>query len=334
MAPTVSLIILNWNGKHYLQPCLDAVLAQTFSDFETIVVDNGSADGSVDFVRQRYPGVRLIVNQQNRGFAAGNNQAIRASRSDFVATLNNDTQVEPQWLAALIETMVSDDKIGMCASKMLFAQRRDIINSAGICTDRAGIAWDRQGGEPDRTQPGPQPVFGACAGAALYRRAMLDEVGLFDEEFFAYLEDVDLAWRAQLMGWQARYVPQARVYHDHSGTAREGSSFKNRLLGRNKVWAILKNYPLPHLIWYLPAIVTYDVAAVAYALVRQRDWSPLGGRLAAIRGIPTMLRKRRRIQRKKRLTNAEVLRRLEPLIPLWRVPERYAHLTTYARTRE
>ena len=327
MAPTVSLIILNWNGRHYLQPCLDAVFAQTFSDFDIIVVDNGSTDGSADLVRQRYPGVRLMVNQHNRGFAAGNNQAIRASRSDFVATLNNDTQVEPQWLEALVDTMTSDDRIGMCASKMIFAQRRDIINSAGICADRAGIAWDRQGGEPAQPdESGVQPVFGACAGAALYRRTMLDDVGLFDEDFFAYLEDVDLAWRAQMMGWHARYVPQARVYHDHSGTAREGSPFKNRLLGRNKAWAILKNYPTPHLIWYLPAILTYDVAAVAYALFRQRDWSPLRGRLAAIRGIPTMLNKPRRIQRKKRITSAELVTRLEQPISPSRVPDRYTHL--------
>lgn len=332
MAPTVTLVILNWNGRHYLQPCLDAVRAQTFTDFEIILVDNGSTDGSVEFLRQRYPDVRLIVNQRNLGFAAGNNQAIRASRSKFVATLNNDTEVEPQWLEALVDTMESETQIGMCASKMIFAHRRDMINSSGICADRAGIAWDRNGGQPDRpNQNIVRPVFGPCAGAALYRRSMLDDVGLFDEDFFAYLEDVDLAWRGQLAGWQALYVPQARVYHYHSGTAQEGSPFKNRLLGRNKVWVILKNYPSPHLIWYLPAIVTYDLAAVTYALVRQRDWSPLRGRLAALRGIPAMLRKRRQIQCEKRITSGELVRRLQPLIPLWRVPERYTHLNQYAQ---
>ncbi|MGD1994404.1 MAG: glycosyltransferase family 2 protein [Anaerolineae bacterium] len=327
----MTLVILNWNGRHYLQPCLDAVRAQTFPDFETVLVDNGSTDGSVEFMRQRYPEVQLIVNQRNLGFAVGNNQAIRASSSEFVATLNNDTEVEPQWLEALVHAIRTEERIGMCASKMVFAHRRDMINSSGICVDRAGIAWDRNGGEPDRPeQYVAQPVFGACAGAALYRRAMLDDVGLFDEDFFAYLEDVDLAWRAQLAGWQALHVPQARVYHYHSGTAQQGSPFKNRLLGRNKVWVILKNYPPPHLIWYLPAILAYDIAAVLYALLGQRDGSPLRGRLAAIRGIPAMLRKRRRIQRNRRITSAELVRQLQPLIPIWRVPERYSHLTQHS----
>ncbi|MBN1954760.1 MAG: glycosyltransferase family 2 protein [Anaerolineae bacterium] len=325
MPPQVTVIILNWNGQHFLAPCLDAVLAQTFRDFALIVVDNGSTDGSIEFMRDRYPQLQLIANERNLGFAAGNNQAIRASRSEFVVLLNNDTEVEPGWLAALVRAATDDERVGICASKMLFAHRRNVINSAGILVDRAGIAWDRQGGQIDNPQEREwEPVFGACAGAALYRRAMLDEIGLFDEDFFAYLEDADLAWRAQWAGWQARYVPQARVYHHHSGTAREGSPFKNHLLGRNKIWMIAKNYPL--LPWYLPVIVSYDVAAVAYTLLRNRDASPLQGRLASLRGIPAMLRKRRMIQRRRRVKGREILRRLEPLSSPWRIPERYDHL--------
>lgn len=323
----VTIIILNWNGRRYLAPCLDAVLAQTFRDFEIILVDNGSTDGSVDFVRTHYPQVRLVTNAHNRGFAAGNNQAIRASQSEFVATLNNDAEAEPEWLEKLVQAMESDERVGACASKMLFAHRRDVINSAGIVIDRAGIAWDRLGGQADAASAGvPEPVFGACAGAALYRRSMLDQAGLFDEDFFAYLEDVDLAWRAQLAGWQTLYVPDARVYHHHSATAGEGSPFKNRLLGRNKVWLIVKNYPTPHLAWYLPAIVGYDVAAVIYALFRRRDWSPLQGRLAGLRGGLAMLRKRRQIQRHRRVSSAQAMRHVQPLSAPWRVAARYVHL--------
>ena len=326
MSPQVTIVILNWNGRQFLAPCLDAVLAQTFADFEVVVVDNGSSDGSVEFLRSRYPQVRLVVNERNLGFAVGNNQAIRASSATFVATLNNDTEPEPGWLGALVAAMESDTRVGMCASKMLFAHRRDVINSAGIAVDRAGIAWDRMGGQPDDpTAAALEPVFGPCAGAALYRHAMLDDVGLFDEDFFAYLEDVDLAWRAQSAGWRALYVPQARVYHHHSATAREGSPFKNRLRGRNKWWVVLKNYP--RLVRWLPVIAAYDLAAVTYALLWMRDANPLLGRLAALRGLAAMTRKRRTIQRRKRVNDAEMLRRLEPLIPPWRVQERYAHLT-------
>ena len=188
----VTIVILNWNGKRFLAPCLDAVLAQTFRDFEIVLVDNGSSDGSVQFLQRHYPQVRLIVNQRNLGFAAANNQAIRASGSEFVATLNNDTEVEPGWLEALVATVQSDSQVGMCASKMLFAHRRDVINSAGIALDRVGIAWDRLGGRPDDpTTAAPEEVFGPCAGAALYRRQMLDEIGLFNENL-PVCEDYDL----------------------------------------------------------------------------------------------------------------------------------------------
>ncbi len=324
--PQVTVVVLNWNGLRFLGPCLEAVLAQTWRDYEVVLVDNGSTDGSVEFVRQRYPQVRLMVNERNLGFVA-NNQAIQATDSQFVATLNNDTEAEPGWLEALVQAIQHRPDVGMCASKMLFMDRRGVVNSAGILVDRAGIAWDRMGGEAD--DPGdsePVPVFGACAGAALYRRAMLDRVGLFDEDFFAYLEDVDLAWRAQLAGWQALYVPTARVYHYHSGTARRGGSFKNRLLGRNKVWAIVKNYPAPHLFYYLPAIILYDLAAVVYGLVRYRDGGLLRGRLEGLWGLGKMYRKRRSIQRDRRVSSGELVRRLEPLPPPWRVPQRYAHL--------
>jgi len=313
----VSVVILNWNGRPFLEPCLQSLQAQSFRNFEVIVVDNGSADGSVELLREQFGWARLIVNEQNRGFAAANNQAIRASDMPFVATLNNDTRPEPDWLGALVAALEANPEVGSCASKMLFADRPGVINSAGIAIDRAGIAWDRLGGQPD--EPGeamPQKVFGACAGAALYRRTMLNEIGLFDEDFFAYLEDVDLAWRAQAAGWRALYVPTARVAHHHSGTAVEGSPFKSRLLGRNKVWLIAKNYPWPHWLW--PAVMAYDVGAVLAALLRG-DVNPAVGRWWGLLGLPKVLRKRTK-------PDAAVLRRMEPLAAPWTVWQRYRHL--------
>jgi len=301
-------------------------------DFEIILVDNGSTDGSVDFVRSHYPQVRLILNQHNLGFAAANNQAIQTSVSEYIATLNNDTRADPGWLAALVEAMKAYPNVGMCASKMLLADRPNMIDSAGIAIDRAGIAWDHLGGSMD--DPGEtslQPVFGPCAGAALYRRTMLDQIGLFDEDFFAYLEDVDLAWRGQSAGWQALFVPRARVYHHHSATGKEGSPFKNRLLGRNKVWLIMKNYPTPQLWRYLPLILLYDFAAVSYAALARHDLNPLRGRLAGFRSLPTALRKRREIQRRRRVTQNDAMYHIAPVEAPWRVLMRYRHLRSADR---
>ncbi len=295
-----SVIIVNWNGKRYLEECLSALLAQTCPPCEIILVDNGSHDGSVDFVKERFPQVRMIENDENLGFAAGNNVAIRVAQGDYIVTLNNDTRAEPDWLEELIKVVETDPRIGMCASRMLFYYHPGVLNSTGISLNMAGIAWDRRGGErDDGLEREPVEIFGPCAGAALYRREMLDEIGLFDEDFFAYHEDVDLAWRARSRGWRCMYSPRAVVYHVHSGTGMEGSAFKNRLLGRNKIWTMVKNYPSPHIFLFLPLIAFYDLATTFYGLLKRQDASPLRGRLASLGLLRQMLRKRQEIQRKR-----------------------------------
>jgi GT2 family glycosyltransferase len=334
MAKRVAVIIVNWNGRHHLEGCLDALSAQTFTDFGVVVVDNGSTDDSVEWLKAHYPQVRLIRNAKNVGFAAANNQGIRATETEFAVTLNNDTRVAPGWLAALVEAAESDPTVGMVASKMLFADRPDTINSAGIALDPAGIAWDRLGGVyDDPTQVTPVEVFGPCAGAALYRRAMLEQIDLFDEDFFAYLEDVDLAWRARLAGWRCLYAPAARVFHAHSATGIEGSPFKSRHLGRNKVWLVAKNYgPTKRLLAYLPVIVLYDLAAVTYALIAQGNVYNLLGRIDGLMGLPRAWRKRRVVQA---LTQGhqgtDWHHYLDPLVWPWQVPERYRHLAVVLR---
>jgi len=318
---TASVIILNWNGRQYLKDCLCSVLAQTYDAFDVILVDNGSTDGSAEWVGATFPQVRLIRNQTNRGFAAANNQAIRATDAAFVALLNNDTVVEPGWLHALVTAMETKATIGMCASKMLLASRPDTVDSAGIAIDRAGMAWGITGAAADLDRP--HSVFGASGGAALYRRAMLDEIGLFDEDFFAYLEDVDLAWRAQWAGWEAVYVAEAVVYHVHSGTSRTIPHFKSRLLGRNKVWLLCKNYPFPHALWNLPLILWHEGMALAYALVQRRFTSALSGRLEALGKVPRMVAKRKQMQ--KRVDGGSMYRQLAPVQGPGAVLARYAH---------
>lgn len=323
---SVSVVVINWNGRRYLERCLPSLISQTVPPFEMIVVDNGSTDGSREWIRRNFPDVYLIANDRNIGFAAANNQAFKVARGEYIATLNNDAWATPNWLEELSSVMAQDSTIGMCASTMLFAERPFLINSTGINLDWAGIAWDRQGGEIyDNRKSEPVEVFGPCAGAALYRRAMLEELGGFDEDFFAYLEDVDLAWRARLKGWRCLYVPTAVVYHHHSATSIEGSSFKNFLLGRNKVWLIIKNYPMPYLLRYWPLILLYDLATLPYSLLVRRDWSPVRGRWVALRHLRSIYQKRKVVQANARDLYCWV-RLVHPLEAPWKVLKRYRHL--------
>jgi len=207
--PLISVIVVNWNGRHLLETCLPSLMMQTYDDYQVVVVDNGSTDDSLAWLRTHYPRVQIIANRENLGFAQANNQAIRATQSPYVATLNNDATPDPEWLGALVDAMESSAAVG---------------EACGVSVDRAGIAWNRYMGEPERDdEVVSYEVFGPSACAALYRRAMLDAIGLFDETYFMYYEDVDLAWRAQQAGWRCLYVPKARVVHCHSATAGEGS---------------------------------------------------------------------------------------------------------------
>ncbi len=292
----VSVVIVNWNGKHLLERCLPAVLNQVQVDVEVVILDNGSTDGSVAWVEGQFPMVRMIRSDRNLGFARGNNEAIRVTESCYIATLNNDAEPDPNWLSELVRAMESFPAVGMCASKMVRADDPGTMDSCGIRIDAAGIGWNRYTGEREHVDEGTAyEVLGPCAGAALYRRAMLDQVGLFDEDYFIYYEDIDLAWRAQRQGWRCVYVPTARVVHRHSSTVKEGSSLKGFLLGRNKVWTLVKNYPWPDWLLCLPLILGYDTAAWLYALVRG-DPNPLRGRMAAVRSLAGPLAQRRAIQ--------------------------------------
>jgi GT2 family glycosyltransferase len=290
--PLVSVVLVNFNGRQFLPACLASLAAQTGVAFEIIFVDNASTDDSVEFVCAHFPPTRVIVSPRNVGFAAGNNLGIRASHADFVATLNVDAEAAPDWLAQLIAAAQSDPRIGSVASLMLRFDAREIIDSAGITVDRAGIGWNLQDGQRLTDEREPREVFGASAGAALYRRAMLDEIGLFDEAFFAFYEDTDLAWRARRAGWKCVLAPTARVYHVHGGSFGKTSDRKLYLLARNKWWTILKNYPLPRLAEFFPWIALVDFIALGRALVVHRSLAPLAGRVDATLMVGRVWKKR------------------------------------------
>lgn len=332
--PLVSIVIVNYNRPDLLADCLASVRAQTYPNLEVVVVDNASQNGSVDWVREVYPDVRVVALSTNRGFAGGCNAGIAAANGELIATVNNDVQLDPGWVEEMVRAARSSPGVGMVASKILFVRAPEVVDSAGVCLDRAGMAWHRRGGRRDDRSDRLLEVFGPCAGAALYRRALFDDVGLFDEDFFCYLEDVDLAWRARNAGWRCVYTPRACAYHHHSATAVEDSPFKRYHLGRNKVWMIAKNFPAPEVWLYLPVIMLYDlVGLAASALLMGRDRRSLAsrlagvvGRLAGLASLRTAVAKRQRAPFQRRVSGWRILGQMASVPGPRALYRRYAHL--------
>jgi GT2 family glycosyltransferase/glycosyltransferase involved in cell wall biosynthesis len=305
-AVAVSTIIVNHERRNLLRMCLQSLetaLAAVDQRSELIVVDNGSKDGSVELVRERFPEVRIVSLERNEGFAGGIARGIAESRGEWIAVFNNDTTVEPDALALMLEAGRLDERVGSVAAQMRFADRRAVLNSAGLELDRLGIAADRLVGDPVSGHPEREPyeVFGATGGAAIFRRAMLDQVGGFDETFFAFFEDADLAWRAQAHGWRALYAPRAVVYHHHSATAQHGSPAKLYLVGRNRVRTLAKNASTEMLCLNGPWMIVYDTAYVLFTSVAGRTLAPLRGRLAGLHEWRSYRRRGRPYRRAVRL---------------------------------
>jgi GT2 family glycosyltransferase len=314
----LSAVIVSWNGLRHLPQCLAALGPQLPTGAEVVLVDNGSTDGTAAWARETYPAAKVIALTENQGFAGGVNAGIRAARGEQLLLLNDDAFAEPGFVAALLETMAQRPEIGAAGGVLLFVHRPDLIASAGIRLRSDWLALDLWAGRPIAVLPAePQPILGPSGGAALYRRAMLEDVGLMEPRFFNYLEDVDLALRARLRGWHSVVVPQARARHVYSATAGQGSPFKQRLLGRNRLRVIVRCLPSALLPRYLPAIVCYDLLALSYGLLTRRP-AIIGGRLAALRELPRLLGQRRAIQARTTVPASEIAAWLEPAPAPWR----------------
>lgn len=254
-SPLVTVIVVNWNGIGTLQECLNSLLRQRYPSFEIIVVDNHSEDGSYEKGVALYgEKVIWIRNQKNDGFARGNNIGIRSSKGEYILLLNNDAWADPEWVGSLVEAASSERQVGMVASKIYLAEEKGVFDNTGHTLYPDGLSWGRGRLEKDIGQFDQINEVAFPSGcAALYKKEMLDEIGFFDERFFAYCEDTDLGLRARLYGWRCLYAPKAIVYHHFSRSTSAASAFKAFLVERNRRWVMMKNYPFRCLlisIWF------------------------------------------------------------------------------------
>lgn len=322
----VSIIIVNWNGLKHLPECLASLESQSFREFETILVDNGSTDGSLEYLRRRHPEVKLVPLPENIGFAAGNNAGLALASGGYLVTLNNDTKAEPGWLSELVAVADAHPGAGMVASRICAYFDPDRIDSMGIAVSRDGMSRGACRGVrfPELSPGAVEEVFFPSACVALYRRAMLDEIGFFDADFFAYCEDTDLGLRGRLAGWGALLARDAVVYHKYSMTSGAFSPLKLYLVERNHYFVALKNFPLP-LLLLLPffTLVRYltQVEAVLRAKGSGGEFLESGTRSAcvgallkgmrdAVVALPALLRKRAAVMQRRRLSNREMMRLL------------------------
>lgn len=314
----VTVVIPNWDGKDLLGPCLKSLYRQEFRDFDTIVVDNGSTDGSVSFLDENFPQVRIIRFEENRGFSAAVNAGILASNASYIALLNNDTEVHPLWLKELVAGLDAHPEAGSAASKILFSDNPNIINSAGDEFSWFGVAYQRgKGCIDDSKYNTPCFVFSACAGAALYRREVFDRIGLFDESFFAYLEDVDFGFRAQLAGYPCIFVPTAVIYHKYQITSSRVSGLAFYLSQRNKYFVVAKNIPNAILLLCLPLFALHEGLCLAKAVRRGHLRAYFKALKDAWVDLPRLLGMRQEIQGQGVLTSTEVGRSMRFIDPLW-----------------
>lgn len=249
----VSVVIPNYNGIAFLDGVLSSLETQTLKNYEVILVDNGSSDGSCSFAAANYPWVKIIELSDNFGFCRAVNEGIHAADADYVLLLNNDTEVEADFLEEMVASISRHKKAFSCAAKMVQYHDRDKLDDAGNYYCALGWSYARGKGKDIHTYDKEEKIFAACAGAAIYRKQVMEEIGYFDEEHFAYLEDTDIGYRARIFGYENWYAPKAVVYHVGSGTSGSRyNQFKTRYSSRNNVYLIYKNMPLLQIILNIP----------------------------------------------------------------------------------
>ena len=294
----VAVIIVNYNAGPMLERCLTALDRQTYRGFHTIVVDNGSSDGSAEGIEARHPGVTLVKAGANLGFAAGNNLGLRhAGTVEWIALLNPDAYAAPDWLGRFVSAAAATSEFDFFGCRMRLADTPEFLDGTGDVYHASGVAWRRDhGARVGQEAQAAGEIFAPWAAAALYRRADLAAVGGFDESYFCYFEDIDLAFRLRLQGKRCAYVPEAVVDHVSSGITGKRSDFATYHGHRNMVWTYVKDMPA-FLFWlYLPLHLCANLLGVAACAARGQPGVVLRAKRDALRGLPRVLRERRRVQ--------------------------------------
>jgi GT2 family glycosyltransferase len=315
--PNVSVVIPSWNAKDELKSCLDSLLAQTL-EHRIIVVENGSVDGSVEFIQEAYPQIELIVHEVNKGFAGGVNAGIRRSieqSDDYVALFNNDAIADKNWLKHLVEAAETSGTIGIVTCKFMDIEGKHLDSTGDIFTSW-GLPYPRGRGEPVSDKYDTETeIFGASGGASLYRIAMLQEIGLFDEDFFAYYEDVDISFRAQLMGWKVRYAPEAIAYHQIGATSGKIRGFTTYQTMKNLPLVVYKNVPRKYL-WHITwRSLVARTLFFGRAILRGQGWYALKGDMKATYLTFKKRGERKRIQKLRKVSEEYVWSIIEHNLP-------------------
>lgn len=316
----ISVIIVNYNGGDHVLECIRSLQRQTYQDHRVIVVDNQSADGSVDDIRTHFPKVTIIENNANLGWGIGCNVGIEAGISQYVALVNNDAYLEENCLAEMIKAIEIRQDYGACASKILLWDQPDKIEVAGLVIVRDGSSIGRGRLQPAKSYDKIEEVFCANDCCCLYRREMLDKIGLYDPDFFLYADETDMGWRHQLAGWKCIYTPRAIAYHAHSKSAGSYSDLKGYLVERNRIYLCLKYFPVRKLITSFSYAIFRYLYQLSFsnkgqgALARYREHSSLCRGLIilikahfdALRKAPVMLRRRWTYRRRYHWTHKQV----------------------------
>jgi GT2 family glycosyltransferase len=316
----ISVVVLNWNGGRIVERCLMSIRDQNYHPLEIVVVDNASTDGSADLIKMRFPEVKLIINKKNLGFGGGNNKGIGASVGRYIMILNNDARLDPDCIKELKRSIEKDKRYGSCASKILLDGKGNLLDAAGITIYKDGLSIGRGRLESAHKYQIEEEVFGPSGCASLFRKEMLDDIGLFDADFFAYGDDTDIGWRAQLAGWKCIYNPKAIVYHLHSASSSAYSPLKAFLVERNRLWVAIKCYPISLLmVSQLHTLKRYLYQAYGALFGKgaagrfTQEFSKLKlikillqAYFACLKKVPVMLKKRYHIQKKKRISNKEI----------------------------
>lgn len=309
MKIVASVVIPNWNGKELLEDCLQSLFKQSFKEFEVILADNNSTDDSLEYVKKFFPQVRIIRLNKNFGFARAINEGVRVSDAEYVVFLNNDTSVDKNWLKNLIKCVKNHPEVISVNSKLLNYYDRKKIDGAGILINEAGqaksLGWqDRDEGQYEKEQY----IFGASGGGSLFKRKEFIRVGLFDESFFMYSEEVDFAFRAQFQGYKSIFCPQAIVYHKHKATARRRPQHIEYWQFRNMTMTIIKDFPSAVLFkkWRWLKIILVHINTIFYQVTNGFWWPPFLADLWILVHLPKLINNRREVQSTIKVSDAYI----------------------------